>query len=61
MIGPEFDAHQVDFDELADRLSTYRPFEAEALAERRACRVGLRTGGPEPRVGVVAPAGGTRP
>jgi ferredoxin--NADP+ reductase len=59
--GPEFDAHQVDFDELADRLSTYRPFEAEAMAERRACRVGLRTGGPEPRVGVVAPTGGTRP
>ncbi len=25
--GPEFDAHGVDFDELADRLSTYRPFE----------------------------------
>jgi ferredoxin--NADP+ reductase len=29
--GPEFDGHQVDFAELADRLATYRPFEAEAL------------------------------
>lgn len=30
--GPEFDAHAVDFDELADRLSTYRDFERESLA-----------------------------
>ncbi|HEX7474068.1 MAG TPA: sulfide/dihydroorotate dehydrogenase-like FAD/NAD-binding protein [Candidatus Limnocylindrales bacterium] len=41
--GPEFDAHHVDFAELADRLSTYRPFEQEALARREACQVGLRT------------------
>ena len=36
--GPEFDAHQVDFRELADRLGTYREFEARALevAHRRA-------------------------
>ena len=36
--GPEFDAHQVDFRELADRLGTYRDFEARALevAHRRA-------------------------
>ena len=36
--GPEFDAHAVDFRELADRLSTYRDFEAHALelAHRRA-------------------------
>jgi len=40
--GPEFDGHQVDFRELADRLSTYRPFEQAAL-ERRACEIGLRT------------------
>jgi ferredoxin--NADP+ reductase len=35
--GPEFDAHQVDFRELADRLGTYREFEAHALeiAHRR--------------------------
>ena len=25
--GPEFDAHQVDFDELADRLTAYREQE----------------------------------
>ena len=36
--GPEFDAHAVDFRELADRLGTYRDFEAHALevAHRRA-------------------------
>jgi ferredoxin--NADP+ reductase len=31
--GPEFDAHTVDFDELADRLSTYR--EQEHIAWER--------------------------
>jgi ferredoxin/flavodoxin---NADP+ reductase len=40
--GPEFDAERVDFAELADRLSTYRDFERGALADREACRVGLR-------------------
>jgi ferredoxin/flavodoxin---NADP+ reductase len=30
--GPEFDAHLVDFDELADRLGTYRVFEQQSLA-----------------------------
>jgi ferredoxin--NADP+ reductase len=30
--GPEFDGHQVDYEELRDRLSTYRLFEQEALA-----------------------------
>jgi ferredoxin--NADP+ reductase len=29
--GPEFDGHQVDFDELADRLTTYRRFERAAV------------------------------
>ena len=29
--GPEFDAHAVDFRELADRLGTYREFESHAL------------------------------
>ncbi|MGZ8438576.1 MAG: sulfide/dihydroorotate dehydrogenase-like FAD/NAD-binding protein, partial [Candidatus Limnocylindrales bacterium] len=29
--GPEFDAHAVDFRELADRLTTYRTFEQGAL------------------------------
>ncbi|HEX2948215.1 MAG TPA: sulfide/dihydroorotate dehydrogenase-like FAD/NAD-binding protein [Armatimonadota bacterium] len=40
--GPEFDGHQVDFNELRDRLSTYRSFESEALAQHEhACRIGL--------------------
>ncbi|MFP5489258.1 MAG: sulfide/dihydroorotate dehydrogenase-like FAD/NAD-binding protein, partial [Acidimicrobiia bacterium] len=30
--GPEFDAHLVDFDELADRLGTYRALECGSLA-----------------------------
>ncbi len=35
--GPEFDAHQVDFGLLADRLTTYRDFEQAAVARRTAC------------------------
>ena len=38
--GPEFDGHLVDFRLLADRLTTYRTFEQEALAHREACKVG---------------------
>ena len=34
--GPEFDAHGVDFDELADRLGTYR--ESERAAASHVCR-----------------------
>ncbi len=34
--GPEFDAHQVDFRELTDRLSTYRAQEKEAWARLHA-------------------------
>ncbi len=30
--GPEFDGHQVNFDELQDRLSTYREFELRSTA-----------------------------
>ncbi len=37
--GPEFDAHLVDFDELARRNRAYREMEQEAL--RHQCRVGL--------------------
>jgi ferredoxin--NADP+ reductase len=37
--GPEFDAHAVDFTELADRLTTYRTFEREATDRREACRI----------------------
>ncbi len=41
--GPEFDGHQVDFELLMDRLSTYRVFEQQALAacQEGACKVGL--------------------
>jgi len=41
--GPEFDGHQVDFDLLQDRLSTYREFEQQSLAacEAGACKIGL--------------------
>jgi ferredoxin--NADP+ reductase len=35
--GPEFDAHAVDFSELADRLTAYRPQERVAT-ERHPCR-----------------------
>lgn len=37
--GPEFDAHLVDFKMLADRLTTYRTFEQEALERRAACLI----------------------
>jgi len=37
--GPEFDAQQVDFGELMDRLSTYRPYEQAAMERREACKV----------------------
>jgi hypothetical protein len=39
--GPEFDGHQVDFDELTARLRAYREQEAEALrlyTQADACR-----------------------
>jgi len=41
--GPEFDGHQVDFNEMAARLRAYRDQEAVALAEYRdrTCRIGL--------------------
>ena len=31
--GPEFDAHQVDFDELLMRLNHYKDFEVKAYEE----------------------------
>jgi ferredoxin/flavodoxin---NADP+ reductase len=55
--GPEFDGFSVDFDELADRLSTYRPFEKAALERREACKVGLRAE-PKPAEPVGAAGGG---
>jgi ferredoxin--NADP+ reductase len=35
--GPEFDGHLVNFEELADRLTTYRIFEQAAMERRGAC------------------------
>ena len=58
--GPEFDAFTVDFDELADRLTTYRPFEKDALAKREPCHVGLSTrapAGPDAAAGAAAAVG----
>ena len=40
--GPEFDAHQVDFDELARRNRAYREQERRIL-EQHNCRIGLGT------------------
>lgn len=38
--GPEFDAHLVDFDELARRNRAYKEMEARALSAHQ-CRIGL--------------------
>jgi ferredoxin/flavodoxin---NADP+ reductase len=38
--GPEFDAHKVDFDELARRNRAYRAMEQQVLKDH-ACRIGL--------------------
>jgi ferredoxin--NADP+ reductase len=37
--GPEFDGHQVDFKELADRLTTYRPSEKTMLEKDHQCKL----------------------
>jgi ferredoxin--NADP+ reductase len=37
--GPEFDGHQVDFDELWDRLSAYRKQEKASLDRMHACKL----------------------
>lgn len=36
--GPDFDGHEVDFDELMSRNAVYRPEEAEQK-ERHTCRM----------------------
>jgi ferredoxin--NADP+ reductase len=39
--GPEFDGHQVDFDELAQRLNAYKEDEAAAMQQYScACQAG---------------------
>jgi ferredoxin--NADP+ reductase len=48
--GPEFDGHRVNFDELQDRLSTYREFEQRALAGAEGtCRLEQVAGAPPAR------------
>ncbi|NCQ35418.1 sulfide/dihydroorotate dehydrogenase-like FAD/NAD-binding protein, partial [bacterium] len=37
--GPEFDGHQVDFDELITRLSYYKPEEQVSLTLHHQCRL----------------------
>lgn len=37
--GPEFDGHKVDWDQMAARMSAFRP--EEALAKEHVCRIGL--------------------
>lgn len=36
--GPEFDGHQVDFDELANRLAFFKPLEKESLEQYHRCQ-----------------------
>ena len=38
--GPEFDGHKVDFDELMDRLRTYKGYENKKYEEHR-CKISL--------------------
>lgn len=41
--GPEFDGHQVDYDELMDRLTTYKPQEKNSLEQFKShpCKCGI--------------------
>jgi ferredoxin--NADP+ reductase len=40
--GPEFDGHQVDYDELWDRLGAYKKQEKDALEQfEHACKIGI--------------------
>ena len=46
--GPEFDGHQVNFKELADRLTAYRPHEKVAMERRQQkhqCRLDKQAAG----------------
>ena len=61
--GPEFDAHAVDFRELADRLTTYRTFEQAALERAQQVHVkkmaDLAAAAPQAEVGADAAADST--
>jgi NAD(P)H-flavin reductase len=48
--GPDFDAHQVDFDDLMSRLARFRPAEAEALKKwDEGCRMAGATAASDER------------
>jgi NAD(P)H-flavin reductase len=48
--GPDFDAHQVDFDDLMARLGRFKPTEQEALKKwEESCRMGGAEVGPVDR------------
>jgi len=48
--GPDFDAHQVDFDDLMSRLGRFKPTEQEALKKwEESCRMGGAEVGPADR------------
>jgi ferredoxin--NADP+ reductase len=53
--GPEFDGHEVDFQLLMDRLTTYRVFEQEANARREACKIPALAATSAREGGAVAP------
>lgn len=57
--GPEFDAHLVDFRELADRLTTYRSFEQAAMERQQQLHVAkmasLAAGAPVAEPGTDSP------
>jgi ferredoxin--NADP+ reductase len=61
--GPEFDAHTVDFKMLADRLTTYRSFEQDALARHEACLIPAladrAAASAEPEAPAASPTAGT--
>jgi ferredoxin--NADP+ reductase len=38
--GPEFDGHEVNFEELIDRLGTYRTFEQQTTCSPEECHLG---------------------
>lgn len=50
--GPEFDGHQVDFDNLIKRLRAYKKYEDEA---RERCRLDTPLRNPKPEIRLVPP------
>jgi NAD(P)H-flavin reductase len=55
--GPDFDAHQVDFDDLMARLARFKPTEQAALRKwEESCRMRLDDGAAAPASDNAAPA-----